>query len=162
MSCRPVKTRVVYLSHAFMVGGAEEMVLNLVRHLPPDKYQPMVCAIHEPGPIGREIEATGVPFRTLGRVPGLGDPCVQPVEPALELTPDVIRLIHVSAATVAWFWKVEILAILRLSGAPAVFWNRARRHVGAHGPRMPWMPTLILVGLPIEVEAHVTFDLVHE
>jgi glycosyltransferase involved in cell wall biosynthesis len=57
-----------------MVGGAEEMVLNLVRHLPPDKYEPMVCAIHEPGPIGREIEATGVPFRTLGRVPGLRDP----------------------------------------------------------------------------------------
>ena len=28
-------TRVLYLSHAFMVGGAEEMVLNLVRHLPP-------------------------------------------------------------------------------------------------------------------------------
>ena len=66
--------RVVYLSHAFMVGGAEEMVLNLVRHLPRDKYEPMVCAIHEPGPLGREIEATGVPFRTLGRVPGLRDP----------------------------------------------------------------------------------------
>ena len=29
------RLRVLYLSHAFMVGGAEEMVLNLVRHLPP-------------------------------------------------------------------------------------------------------------------------------
>jgi glycosyltransferase involved in cell wall biosynthesis len=56
-----------------MVGGAEEMVLNLVRHLPA-KYEPMVCAIHEPGPLGREIAATGVPFRTLGRVPGVRDP----------------------------------------------------------------------------------------
>ena len=56
-----------------MVGGAEEMVLNLVRHLPP-KYEPMVCAIHEPGPLGQEIAATGVPFKALGRVPGVRDP----------------------------------------------------------------------------------------
>ena len=30
----------VYLAHAFMVGGAEEMVLNLVRHLPP-RFEPI-------------------------------------------------------------------------------------------------------------------------
>ena len=35
-------TRVLFLSHAFMVGGAEEMVLNLVRHLPP-RFEPVVC-----------------------------------------------------------------------------------------------------------------------
>jgi glycosyltransferase involved in cell wall biosynthesis len=68
------RVRVMYLSHTFMVGGAEEMVLNLVRHLPADKYEPVVCAIHEPGPVGREIAATGVPFRVLGRVPGVRDP----------------------------------------------------------------------------------------
>ena len=68
------RIRVAYVAHTFMVGGAEEMVLNLVRHLPSDRYEPMVCAIHEPGPIGHEIAATGVPFRTLGRVPGLRDP----------------------------------------------------------------------------------------
>lgn len=66
--------RVVYMAHTFMVGGAEEMVLNLVRHLPADRYEPIVCAIHEPGPVGREIAATGVPFSTIGRVPGLRDP----------------------------------------------------------------------------------------
>jgi glycosyltransferase involved in cell wall biosynthesis len=68
------RVRVMYLSHTFMVGGAEEMVLNLVRHLPADKYEPVVCAIHEPGPVGCEIAATGVPFRALGRVPGVRDP----------------------------------------------------------------------------------------
>ena len=48
------RVKVLYLSHAYNVGGAEEMVLNLVRHLPPERYEPMVCAIHEPGPLGAE------------------------------------------------------------------------------------------------------------
>lgn len=62
--------RVVYLSHAYMVGGAEEMVLNLVRRLP-DRYEPAVVCIHEAGPIGEEIARTGVPFTVLGLTPGL-------------------------------------------------------------------------------------------
>ena len=65
---RPI--RVVYLSHTFAVGGAEEMVLNLVRRLPPP-YQPVVVCIHQPGPIGEEIRRTGVPFHVLGLKPGL-------------------------------------------------------------------------------------------
>jgi glycosyltransferase involved in cell wall biosynthesis len=65
--------RVLYLSHAFMVGGAEEMVLNLVRHLPP-RFEPMVACIHEAGPIGEEIRRTGVPFAVLGLTPGLSRP----------------------------------------------------------------------------------------
>ena len=63
-------TRVMFLSHAFAVGGAEEMVLNLVRHLPPH-YEPAVVCIHEAGPIGLEIQQTGVPFNVLGLKPGL-------------------------------------------------------------------------------------------
>ena len=63
----------VYLSHAFMVGGAEEMVLNLVRHLP-DRYEPAVVCIHSAGPIGDEIRKTGVPFSVLGLQPGLSRP----------------------------------------------------------------------------------------
>ena len=67
------RARVLYLSHAFMVGGAEEMVLNLVRHLPL-RFEPMVACIHEAGPIGEEIRRTGVPFTVLGLTPGLSRP----------------------------------------------------------------------------------------
>ena len=67
------RARVLYLSHAFMVGGAEEMVLNLVRHLP-SRFEPMVACIHEAGPIGEEIRRTGVPFEVLGLTPGVGRP----------------------------------------------------------------------------------------
>ncbi len=64
------RTRVLFLSHAFMVGGAEEMVLNLVRHLPA-RFEPVVACIHKAGPIGEEIARTGVAFTVLGLTPGL-------------------------------------------------------------------------------------------
>jgi glycosyltransferase involved in cell wall biosynthesis len=69
----PARTRVVYLAHAFMVGGAEEMVLNLVRHLP-QRFEPLVCCIHEAGPIGEEIRRTGTPVAVLGLNPGIRRP----------------------------------------------------------------------------------------
>ena len=65
--------RVVYLAHAFMVGGAEEMVLNLVRRLP-SAFEPRVCCINQLGPIGKEIRGTGTPVDVLGLEPGLRRP----------------------------------------------------------------------------------------
>ena len=65
------RIRVVYMAHAFLVGGAEEKVFNLVRHLPP-RFEPMVCCIHEAGPIGEEIRRTGTPVAVLGLTPGVG------------------------------------------------------------------------------------------
>ena len=56
-----------------MVGGAEEMVLNLVRRLP-NRYEPSVVCIHHAGPIGEEIQRTGVPFTVLGLNPGIWRP----------------------------------------------------------------------------------------
>jgi len=67
------RVRVAYMAHAYMVGGAEEMVLNLVRHLP-RRFEPLVCCINQAGPIGEEIRATGVPFSVLGLNPGIRRP----------------------------------------------------------------------------------------
>jgi glycosyltransferase involved in cell wall biosynthesis len=74
-----------------MVGGAEEMVLNLVRHLPP-RFEPVVACIHDAGPIGEEIRRTGVRFEVLGLTPGVARPL------------DVLRLrdaVHALAPTIA-------------------------------------------------------------
>ena len=57
------------MAHAFMVGGAEEMVLNLVKHLPP-RFEPVVVCLNSAGPIGEEIRKTGVEFHVLGVTPG--------------------------------------------------------------------------------------------
>lgn len=67
------RVRVVYLAHTFAVGGAEEMVLNLVRYLPAE-FEPAVICIDRPGPIGEEIRKTGIPFRALGLQPGIRRP----------------------------------------------------------------------------------------
>ena len=67
------RTRVMYIAHTFEVGGAEDLVLNLVRHLP-DRFEPMVCAIGDLGPIGHEIRAAGIPVTALGLNPGLRRP----------------------------------------------------------------------------------------
>jgi len=61
------------MAHAFAVGGAEEMVLNLVQHLP-GRFEPMVCCINHAGPIGEEIQKTGTPVAVLGLTPGLRRP----------------------------------------------------------------------------------------
>jgi glycosyltransferase involved in cell wall biosynthesis len=49
------------------------MVLNLVRRLP-ERFEPMVCCIHEAGPIGEEIRKTGTRVDVLGLTPGLRRP----------------------------------------------------------------------------------------
>lgn len=67
------RARVVYLAHTLAVGGAEEMILNLIRYLPPEYERAVVC-IGSPGPIGQEVEKTGYPFRSLGLEPGLMRP----------------------------------------------------------------------------------------
>ena len=61
------------MAHAYAVGGAEEMVLNLVQHLPP-RFEPVVCCINDAGPIGEEIRKTGTPIAVLGLTPGLRHP----------------------------------------------------------------------------------------
>jgi glycosyltransferase involved in cell wall biosynthesis len=84
------RIRVVYLAHTLAVGGAEEMVLNLVRHLPP-VFEPIVVCIDHAGPIGEEIQKTGVRFYSLGLQPGLRRPVdvfrlqqfLQSIEPAI-------------------------------------------------------------------------------
>ena len=67
------RIRVCYMAHAFAVGGAEEMVLNLVQHLP-ERFDPVVCCINQAGPIGEEIRKTGTPVAVLGLTPGLRHP----------------------------------------------------------------------------------------
>jgi len=93
------RARVLYLSHAFMVGGAEEMVLNLVRHLP-DRFEPCVSCINQAGPIGEEIRKTGVPFRVLGLDPGIRQPwgLIGIQRHLRELQPDIVHTFLLTAS----------------------------------------------------------------
>jgi glycosyltransferase involved in cell wall biosynthesis len=95
----PRRTRVLYIAHTFMVGGAEEMVLNLVRHLP-DRFDPIVCCIGEPGPIGEEIQKTGVPFHAFHLNPGVRRPwhVLGIARRFRELQPDIVHTFLLTAS----------------------------------------------------------------
>jgi glycosyltransferase involved in cell wall biosynthesis len=94
------RIRVAYVSHALQVGGAEEMIFNLIRHLPPDRFEALVCCIHEAGPIGREIERSGTSVTTLGRVPGIRDPlAVLAIRRWMrEVEPDIVHTFLLTAS----------------------------------------------------------------
>lgn len=128
MASRP-RARVVYLSHAFNVGGAEEMVLNLVRNLPADRYEPLVCAIYEPGPVGEEIAGTGVPFRTLGRVPRLRDPLATAAiyRYLRETRPDIV---HTFLLTASLYGRAAAMAarVPIVIGTEVNIYERKQRH----------------------------------
>jgi glycosyltransferase involved in cell wall biosynthesis len=69
------RIRVVYLTHTLGVGGAEELILNVVARLPRERYEPIVCCFENPpGPMGKEIAAHGVEVVPLGIMPGLRHP----------------------------------------------------------------------------------------
>lgn len=69
------RVRVVYLTHTLGVGGAEELILNMVTRLPRDRYEPIVCCFENPpGPIGPEIASRGIPVVPLGIAPGWRHP----------------------------------------------------------------------------------------
>jgi glycosyltransferase involved in cell wall biosynthesis len=93
------RARVVYLAHAFHVGGAEEMVLNLVRHLP-ERFEPTVVCINQAGPIGEEIRGTGVPFRVLKLTPGLMRPfdVMRLRDFLFECDPDIVHTFLLTAS----------------------------------------------------------------
>jgi len=94
------RTKVVYIVQTLWVGGAEEMVQNLVRHLPAERYEPIVCCIGQAGPIGSEITAMGGRVVALNRVPGLRDPlAVMALYRFLrETKPDVVHTFLLTAS----------------------------------------------------------------
>lgn len=60
--------RLLHLFVSLPVGGAENILLNTVRGLDPQRYHSTVCCIQQKGPIGEEVEALGVPLQVLGKL----------------------------------------------------------------------------------------------
>jgi glycosyltransferase involved in cell wall biosynthesis len=108
------RVRVVYLAHAYMVGGAEEMVLNLVRHLP-QRFEPIVVCIHEAGPIGREIAAGGAGVKVLGLTPGVARPIdvIRLRDALFNLRPDIVHTFLLTASLYGRFAAM-------LAGVPVI------------------------------------------
>jgi glycosyltransferase involved in cell wall biosynthesis len=124
--------RVIYLSHAFHVGGAEEMVFNLVRHLPP-RFEPVIVCIHSAGPIGEEIRKTGVEFHVLDLNPGLRHPfhLIQLERALTALRPDIVHTFLLTASLygrlAAMFARVPVIIGTEVN----IYENKQPRHIKA-------------------------------
>jgi len=122
------RTRVMYIAHTFEVGGAEDLVLNLVRHLP-DRFEPMVCAIGDLGPIGHEIRAAGIPVIALGLNPGLRRPWdVARIARFLrETQPEIVHTFLLTASLYGRF-AAMLARVPVVIGSEHNIYHRKRRH----------------------------------
>jgi glycosyltransferase involved in cell wall biosynthesis len=99
-----------------------------VRHLPA-RFEPMVCCIHEAGPIGEEIRRTGTPVAVLGLNPGWRRPWdiarlrryIRDTQP---------QIVHTFLLTASLYGRLAAI----LEGVPVVIgtevniYERKRRH----------------------------------
>lgn len=52
---------IAFLEETLIFGGAERIQQSLIKHLDRERFRPIVCCLRDIGPIGREIQADGVP-----------------------------------------------------------------------------------------------------
>ncbi|MCI0512016.1 glycosyltransferase [candidate division KSB1 bacterium] len=57
------KLRVLHLVNGFAIGGGETGLLTLVKLLNRDKFDQIICAVGQGGPLRKDFEATGFPVR---------------------------------------------------------------------------------------------------
>src|SRR5262245_45776199 len=62
------RIRVLHLITRLPVGGAEKVLVDIVRRLDPAQYQSVVCCIQAKGDLAIEIEKLGVPLVCLHRM----------------------------------------------------------------------------------------------
>ena len=139
------RTRVLYLSHAFMVGGAEEMVLNLVRHLPA-RFDPVVACIHQAGPIGEEIRRTGVSFDVLGLDPGFRRPLdlVAIRNYLARVRPTIVHTFLLTASLYGRLAAMLARVPIVIGTEVNVYANKRRRHVLAERVLLRGTDTVIV------------------
>jgi hypothetical protein len=58
---QPRPLRVMFLITSMPVGGAEVLLVNLIRRLDRSRCVPHLCCLKELGPLGEELAAEGVP-----------------------------------------------------------------------------------------------------
>jgi glycosyltransferase involved in cell wall biosynthesis len=63
-----VKLRVLHLITRLPVGGAERLLVDVVRGLDPARFESIVCCIQDRGELAVELEASGIAVHSLNRM----------------------------------------------------------------------------------------------
>lgn len=108
------------------VGGAETMLLKLIRAMDRDVFEPSVVSLSDMGALGAQIVALGVPVYTLD------------IKNALNVWRGAIRLRGIIRRTrpdliQTWMYHSDLAGALvaRLAGNPPVVWNIRRSDLSA-------------------------------
>ncbi len=120
-------------------GGAEVMLLRLLSRLDRGKFTAQVISLIDTGPLGREIEALGVPVRALGM--RRGRPSLNAlIRLVLWLRQDRPHLVQ------TWMYHADLLGgvAARLAGGIPVTW-------GIHQSDLSWAGNRFLTLLTVRV-----------
>jgi glycosyltransferase involved in cell wall biosynthesis len=108
---------VAHIITGLNVGGAETMLCKLVAGSDRSRFRHVVISLLEPGPVGIEIDALGIPVHSLHLTNGIPDPRgVLRLRSLLRsVEPDVLQ---------TWLYHANLLGLLggMLTGRP-VIWN---------------------------------------
>jgi len=63
--------RVMHIIWSLDLGGAEQVVVNLTRHLNRERFQPIVCCLNEKGRYASLVENEGIPIFEMNKKPKL-------------------------------------------------------------------------------------------
>ena len=66
-----MKKKIAHLTFDMRIGGAEQVIYNLIEHTDPLKYSVSILCINEPlGPFGLQLQKKGYAIKTFNRQPG--------------------------------------------------------------------------------------------
>ncbi|MBI4434142.1 glycosyltransferase [Candidatus Uhrbacteria bacterium] len=84
--------RIVHILTSFDVGGAEQLVLELCRRLPGDRFSAEVVAVVRGGPLEEEFRAAGIPTLVIGKTTKWGLDTIRRLQAHLETRrPDIVH-----------------------------------------------------------------------
>ena len=110
--------KLVMIITGLSTGGAEMMLLNLLKHIDRGRFSPHVFSLTTKGEVAPRIKALGIPVETLGMRtdrPNLTE-FLRLVRRLRELKPDVVH---------TWMYHADVLGGLaaRLAGVRALCWG---------------------------------------
>lgn len=127
---RPI--RILHLISTTDVGGAEMSLARLVAGLDRGHFESLVISMTTLGPIGLEIQNTGIRVEALGMLKGLPDPrgIVRLARIVQQFKPDIIQ---------GWMYHANLLSLLFRRGRK-VFWNIrcSDMDLNQYGPIYSW------------------------
>lgn len=116
--------RILYLEPVGEKGGAEVVVLDLVRNLDRSRFAPMVACLRE-GPLADELTALGVPVFVFGphRVRQVHRVAATIARLARLLREQEIDLVHANSGHLLFYARAASRAASRAAGRAAVVWH---------------------------------------